>query len=43
VPFSRLALTDFRSYASVQIEAGPAFVPLFGENGAGKPNLLEAG
>jgi len=42
VPFSRLALTDFRSYASVQIEAGPGFVLLFGENGAGKTNLLEA-
>ena len=42
MPFSRLALTDFRSYASVQIEAGPGFVLLFGENGAGKTNLLEA-
>ena len=42
MPFSRLALTDFRSYASAQIEAGPGFVLLFGENGAGKTNLLEA-
>jgi len=39
---SRLALTDFRSYASAAIETGPGFVLLFGENGAGKTNLLEA-
>ena len=39
---SRLTLTDFRSYASVSIETGPGFVLLFGENGAGKTNLLEA-
>jgi DNA replication and repair protein RecF len=42
VPVSRLALTDFRSYALALIEAGPGFVLLFGENGAGKTNLLEA-
>src|SRR5579864_4039744 len=39
---SRLALTDFRSYASATLEPGPGFVLLFGENGAGKTNLLEA-
>ena len=39
---SRLTLTDFRSYASATIESGPGFVLLFGENGAGKTNLLEA-
>src|SRR4029079_5226177 len=39
---SRLPLTDFRSYASATIEPGPGFVLLFGENGAGKTNLLEA-
>ena len=39
---SRLALTDFRSYASASIEPGSGFVLLFGENGAGKTNLLEA-
>jgi DNA replication and repair protein RecF len=39
---SRLMLTDFRSYASASLEAGPGFVLLFGENGAGKTNLLEA-
>jgi DNA replication and repair protein RecF len=42
VPVRRLALTDFRSYASALIEPGPGFVLLFGENGAGKTNLLEA-
>ena len=42
MPVSRLALTDFRSYPSALIEAGPGFVLLSGENGAGKTNLLEA-
>jgi DNA replication and repair protein RecF len=42
VPVSRLALTNFRSYASTLIEPGPGFVLLYGENGAGKTNLLEA-
>jgi DNA replication and repair protein RecF len=42
MPVTRLTLTDFRSYASVTIEPGPGFVLLFGENGAGKTNLLEA-
>jgi len=42
VPVSRLALTDFRSYASALVEPGPGFVLLHGENGAGKTNLLEA-
>ena len=42
MPVSRLTLTDFRSYASAMIEPGPGFVLLFGENGAGKTNLLEA-
>ena len=39
---TRLALTDFRSYAAGLIEPAPGFVLLFGENGAGKTNLLEA-
>ncbi len=39
---SRLILTDFRSYAAAIIEAGPGFVVLTGENGAGKTNILEA-
>jgi DNA replication and repair protein RecF len=42
VPVTRLALTDFRSYASATIEPGPGFVLLSGDNGAGKTNLLEA-
>ena len=42
MPVSRLALTEFRSYASATLEAGPGFVLLFGDNGAGKTNLLEA-
>jgi DNA replication and repair protein RecF len=39
---SRLTLTDFRSYGSATAEPGDGFVLLFGENGAGKTNLLEA-
>jgi DNA replication and repair protein RecF len=42
MPVSRLTLTDFRSYASATILPGPGFVLLYGENGAGKTNLLEA-
>lgn len=39
---TRLMLTDFRSYATATIAAGPGFVVLTGENGAGKTNILEA-
>jgi DNA replication and repair protein RecF len=39
---TRLTLTDFRSYATASLEPGSGFVLLFGENGAGKTNLLEA-
>jgi len=42
VPVSRLAITDFRSYASALVEPGAGFVLLYGDNGAGKTNLLEA-
>jgi DNA replication and repair protein RecF len=42
VPVSRLTLTDFRSYVSASLEPGPGFVLLYGENGAGKTNLVEA-
>ena len=42
MPVSRLTLSDFRSYASASLKPGPGFVLLFGENGAGKTNLLEA-
>jgi DNA replication and repair protein RecF len=37
-----LTLTDFRSYAHARLETGGASVHLFGANGAGKTNLLEA-
>ena len=42
MPVTRLTLTDFRSYGSATIEPGAGFVLLYGENGAGKTNLLEA-
>lgn len=42
VPVSRLALTEFRSYAEASLEPAPGFVLLFGHNGAGKTNVLEA-
>jgi DNA replication and repair protein RecF len=42
VHVSRLSLTDFRSYADAVIEPEEGFVLLYGENGAGKTNLLEA-
>jgi DNA replication and repair protein RecF len=42
VSIRRLSLTDFRSYSSATLEPGAGFVLLFGENGAGKTNLLEA-
>ena len=38
----RLRLTDFRCYAALDLELGPAPVALYGANGAGKTNLLEA-
>ena len=38
----RLRLTNFRSYADLDLDLGIAPVALFGENGAGKTNLLEA-
>lgn len=39
---SRLSLTNFRSYDASLIEPAAGFVLLYGENGAGKTNLLEA-
>ncbi|HUC63301.1 MAG TPA: DNA replication/repair protein RecF [Alphaproteobacteria bacterium] len=38
----RLALSDFRGYGSLRIEADPRPVVLTGPNGAGKTNLIEA-
>ncbi|HEY0326453.1 MAG TPA: DNA replication/repair protein RecF [Allosphingosinicella sp.] len=42
MPFSRLSLTNFRSYADLVLHPGPGLVVLTGENGAGKTNILEA-
>ena len=38
----RLALTDFRSYARLRLDVDARPVVLFGANGAGKTNVLEA-
>lgn len=38
----RLSLTDFRNYSHLVVEAGPGPIVLFGANGSGKTNLLEA-
>jgi DNA replication and repair protein RecF len=38
----RLTLSDFRSYAALDCRFESAIIALFGENGAGKTNLLEA-
>jgi DNA replication and repair protein RecF len=42
VAVRRLALIDFRGYASLRLEVDPRPVVLTGPNGAGKTNLLEA-
>lgn len=39
---SRLALTDFRSYAAADLRLEPGVSVLLGGNGAGKTNLVEA-
>ena len=39
---TRLALTDFRSYADVGVELEPGVTAFSGPNGAGKTNLVEA-
>lgn len=38
----RLRLTDFRSYAALDLAIEAPFVALTGDNGAGKTNILEA-
>jgi DNA replication and repair protein RecF len=38
----RLQLTDFRSYAALDLKVDARLVALAGENGAGKTNVLEA-
>ena len=42
VGVTRLALTDFRNYATARLDLEPGPVVLTGPNGAGKTNLLEA-
>jgi DNA replication and repair protein RecF len=42
VYLSRLAVTDFRSWASVDLGLEPGVTVLVGRNGAGKTNLVEA-
>ena len=39
---TRLALTDFRSYAAADLSLGPGITTLRGANGQGKTNLVEA-
>ena len=39
---TRLALTDFRSYAGVELSLEPGVSTLLGANGQGKTNLVEA-
>lgn len=39
---SKLRLTDFRNYKALDLELTGAPVVLFGENGSGKTNLMEA-
>jgi DNA replication and repair protein RecF len=42
VHLTRLALTDFRSYAELSIELSPGVTTFSGPNGEGKTNLVEA-
>jgi len=42
VHLTRLALTDFRSYADLSLELGPGVTTFSGPNGEGKTNLVEA-
>jgi DNA replication and repair protein RecF len=42
VHLTRLALTDFRCYAAVDLGFGPGVSTLIGQNGQGKTNLVEA-
>ena len=42
IAVSRLMLTDFRGYAKARLAVEPCPVVLYGANGAGKTNLLEA-
>ena len=39
---SRLSLTDFRNHATLSLQPCAQFIALYGANGAGKTNILEA-
>lgn len=39
---SRLTLTDFRNHSALSLQPEAQFIALYGENGAGKTNILEA-
>ncbi len=39
---TRLALTDFRSYAAAELDLAPGVTTLLGANGQGKTNVVEA-
>ena len=39
---NRLELTNFRNHAHTELDVGSSSVVLYGENGAGKTNILEA-
>jgi DNA replication and repair protein RecF len=39
---ARLTLTDYRNHRKLELQPGPGFVCLHGQNGAGKTNILEA-
>jgi DNA replication and repair protein RecF len=42
VHVARLSLTDYRNYASAELELGPGATVLVGRNGQGKTNLVES-
>jgi DNA replication and repair protein RecF len=42
VRLDRVWLTDFRSYAELEVDLAPGLTALLGDNGQGKTNLLEA-
>ena len=39
---ARLSLANFRNHAALELSSGPGLVALYGANGAGKTNILEA-
>ena len=39
---TRLSLTDYRNHAGADMAAAQGLVALYGDNGAGKTNILEA-